>query len=313
MDKPLWLWGLFLGIVVGLLVLDLGVLHRKKREISARESLYMCGFYFVIACAFGFWIWHQMGAQSVKEYFTGYLVELSLSMDNVFVIAMIFGYFHIPRRYQHRVLFWGILGAIVLRGLMIGVGATLVERFDWMLLVFAAFLIVTGIRMLIWHEKELDIAQNRILLFLKKHLRVTHELHDEKFLVRLPDKKKPNKYVTYITPLLLALILVELADVVFAVDSVPAIFAITTDPYIVYTSNIFAILGLRSLYFALAAMINRFQYLKYALALVLIFIGGKVFAVPLFGLEKFPAVISLAVTVLLLAGGVLFSLFKTRR
>lgn len=313
MNKPLWLWALFLSIVVVLLVLDLGVLHRNKREISVRESIGMCTFYFVIASLFGFWVWHYLGAQSVKEYFTGYLVELSLSMDNVFVIAMIFGYFHVPRKYQHRVLFWGILGAILMRGIMIGAGAILVERFAWILFVFAAFLIVTGVRMLIWHEKELDIAQNRLLIFLKKHLRVTHEFHEEKFTVRLPDKKKIGRYATFVTPLLLALILIEIADIIFAVDSVPAIFAITTDPYIVYTSNIFAILGLRSLYFALAAMINRFQYLKYALALVLIFIGCKVFAVPLLGLEKFPAAISLMVTVLLLTGGIVFSLIKTRR
>jgi tellurite resistance protein TerC len=231
-------------------------------------------------------------------------------MDNVFVMAMIFGFFGIPRRYQHRVLFWGILGVIVLRAIMIGLGTALVQRFDWILYVFGAFLLFTGVKMLFSREEQRpDLAQNPLLRFLRRHLRVTEELHDGHFFVR----KRPEgatHHLLYATPLFLALVLIELADLVFAVDSVPAVFAITQDPFIVYTSNIFAILGLRSLYFALAALMHRFVYLKYALALVLIFIGGKIFLHGFIG--KIPALLSLGVTFGLLAGGVLLSLLKTR-
>jgi tellurite resistance protein TerC len=210
------------------------------------------------------------------------------------------------------VLFWGILGVIVLRGIMIGLGATLVEEFSWILYVFAVFLIITGIKMFFAVDDKPDIANNFVLKLMRKHFRISDELHGNKFTVKLPDKKDPSKKVTYMTPLLVALILVEIVDVIFAVDSVPAIFTITTDPYIVYTSNIFAILGLRALYFALAAIIHRFHYLKYALAIVLVFIGSKIFIADLLGLAKFPASISLGVTVALILGGVFFSMFKTR-
>jgi tellurite resistance protein TerC len=311
-DKPLWMWAVFIGIVLFLLVLDLGVLHRKEHEIGVKESLWMSLFYFVIALAFGSWVWFELGAQSGKEFMTGYLVEKTLALDNVFVISLVFTYFAIPSLYQHRVLFWGILGVIVLRGIMIGLGATLVEEFSWILYVFAVFLIITGIKMFFAVDDKPDIANNFVLKLMRKHFRISDELHGNKFTVKLPDKKDPSKKVTYMTPLLVALILVEIVDVIFAVDSVPAIFTITTDPYIVYTSNIFAILGLRALYFALAAIIHRFHYLKYALAIVLVFIGSKIFIADLLGLAKFPASISLGVTVALILGGVFFSMFKTR-
>ena len=242
-------------------------------------------------------------------YFTGFMIEKSLSMDNVFVIALIFGFFAIPRQYQHRVLFWGILGVIVLRAVMIGLGATLVSQFGWVLYIFAAFLVVTGIKMWILADHVPDIAGNPLLKFLKRRMRVTTGLRGNAFWVREPDPAT-GKVERWATPLLLALILIEFVDLVFAVDSVPAIFAITTDPFIVYTSNIFAILGLRALYFALAAMIHRFKCLKYALALVLVFIGTKIFLVGFIG--KFPPAISLTVTFGLIAGGVLVSLWKTR-
>ena len=208
-------------------------------------------------------------------------------------------------------LFWGILGVIVLRAIMIGLGATLVEQFSWVLYVFAVFLIVTGIKMFFMIDKLPDISQNPMLKLMKKHMRITTELHGQKFSVKLPDPAT-GKMQRWFTPLFIALLLIEVVDLIFAVDSVPAIFTITTDPYIVYTSNIFAILGLRALYFALDAVIERFKYLKYALALVLIFIGSKIFIADLMGMEKFPAWLSLAVTVLLIAGGVVYSLFKTR-
>jgi tellurite resistance protein TerC len=309
LGKAAWIWLLFAGIVVTLLVLDLGVLHKDDREIGVRESLFLSAGYISMALLFGVWVWWFLGAQSGTEYFTGFLIEKSLSMDNVFVIALIFSYLAIPRQYQHRVLFWGIIGVIVLRAIMIGVGAALVSQFSWVLYLFGAFLVVTGIKMWLVADHMPDIANNPVLKFLRRHLRVTPQLHGNSFFVQQPDSAT-GQPVRWATPLFLALCMVELIDLVFAVDSVPAIFAITDDPFIVYTSNIFAILGLRALYFALAAMIHRFKYLKYALALVLVFIGTKIFLVGIIG--KIPPVVSLSVTFGLIAGGVIVSLWKTR-
>jgi tellurite resistance protein TerC len=311
MGKPIWMWAAFLSIVLILLVLDLGLFHRTSREISVRESLVMSVFYIAIALVFGAWVWSELGAQAGEEYLTGYLVEKTLAMDNVFVISLIFTYFAIPREYQHRVLFWGILGVIVLRAFLIGAGATLVAQYSWLLYVFAAFLIATGIKMLVMGDKPPNIDNNPVLKFMRRTMRITPDLHGERFFVTKPEGGK-GKLVRYATPLFVALVLVEVVDLIFAVDSIPAIFAITTDPYIVYTSNIFAILGLRALYFALAAVIDRFVYLKQALALVLVFIGSKVFVAGAFGWEKFPASVSLAITVGLIAGGIVYSLWRTR-
>ena len=304
-----WLWLAFITIVITLLAFDLGVLHKDDHEIGVKESLLLSAGYISIALVFGGWMWWQLGTRSGTEYFTGYLIEKSLSMDNVFVIALIFSYFAIPRLYQHRVLFWGILGVIVLRAIMIAAGATLVSQFSWILYLFGAFLVFTGIKMWIIADHMPDIANNPLLKFLRKRMRVTPEVQGNAFFVRHADPVT-GEMVRSATPLFLALCLVEFVDLVFAVDSVPAIFAITSDPFIVYTSNIFAILGLRALYFALAAMIHRFKYLKYALALVLVFIGTKIFLVGIIG--KMPPVISLSVTFGLIFGGVIFSLWKTR-
>ncbi|MBW7850392.1 MAG: TerC family protein [Rhodospirillales bacterium] len=314
LTKPVWMWLAFLGIIVVLLVLDLGVVHRKQREIEVRESLALSGFYVTLGLAFGGWVWWQFGPQAGKEYLTGFVVEKSLAVDNVFVIAMIFGYFAVPRIHQHRVLFWGILGVILLRGVMIGLGASLVAQFSWLLYVFAAFLIITGIKMWMMAEKPYDIGANPLLKAIRRWFRVADELHGNRFLVRKADPAT-GRAAWYMTPLLLALVMVEIADVIFAVDSIPAIFAITTDPFVVYTSNIFAVLGLRALYFALAAMLHRFHYLKYALAVLLVFIGSKIFVADLAGFEggKFPADWSLAITVAILFAGVGWSLWKTRR
>ncbi len=309
LGKPAWLWLSFLGVVVTLLAFDLGVLHKDDHEIGVRESLLLSAGYIGVALAFGAWVWWTLGAQSGMDYYTGFLIEKSLSMDNVFVIALIFGFFAIPRQYQHRVLFWGILGVVVLRALMIGLGATLVSQFSWVLYLFGAFLVITGIKMWFMVDHEPDIANNPLLKWLKKHMRVTEGLRGSAFWVKERDPRT-GRVERFATPLLLALLLVEFVDLIFAVDSVPAIFAITTDPFIVYTSNIFAILGLRALYFALAAMIHRFKYLKYALALVLVFIGSKIFLVGFIG--KVPAVVSLSVTFGLIAGGVVVSMWKTR-
>lgn len=311
LGKPAWMWAGIFTFVLVLLVLDLGVLNRKAKVIEARQSLMLAGMYMCIGLGFGAFVWWQLGPRSGMEYLTGYIVEWSLAMDNLFVIAMIFTYLHIPREYQHRVLFWGIIGVIVLRGIMIGLGATLVMQFSWVLYIFAAFLIFTGIKMLTAADKEEDIGENPLLKFLRRRMRVTEGVRGHRFFVREKDPKT-GKVVLFATPLFLALCLVEVADIVFAVDSVPAIFAITTDVYIVYTSNIFAILGLRALFFALAAMMHRFAYLKQALAFLLMFIGSKIFLADILGLEKFPAEISLSVTFAILGAGVAWSLFKTR-
>lgn len=306
---PAYFWMAFVAIVVGLLAFDLGILHKDDHEISARESFMLYAGYVTIALAFGAWVWWSRGAQSGLEFYTGYVIEQSLAMDNIFVIATIFGYFAVPRAYQHRVLFWGIIGAIVMRALMIGLGAALVTQFSWILYVFGAFLVFTGIKMFTGTDEASDFDNNPILKYLRKHFRITNELHGHDFTVKKPDPKT-GKLVTWLTPLAVALVLVEFVDLIFAVDSVPAIFAVTLDPFIVYTSNIFAILGLRSLYFALAAAMHRFKYLKISLATILVLVGVKIFLVPL-GI-KIDTLLSLIVTLSILAAGVLFSLWKTR-
>jgi tellurite resistance protein TerC len=311
LGKPAWMWLAFITIVVALLTFDLGVLHKESRAIEVRESLVMSAVYIGLGLTFGAWVWWYLGPEPGMAYMTGFAVEKALAMDNVFVIAMIFAFFAVPRHLQHRVLFWGILGVIVLRAIMIGFGATVVSQFSWVLYVFALFLIVTGVKMIVFADREYDVASNPVLAFMRRRFNVTDELQGERFFVRKPHPTT-GKLVTYMTPLFLALVLIEIADVIFAVDSVPAIFAITTDPFIVYTSNIFAILGLRALYFALASLVHRFQYLKYALAAVLIFIGSKIFLADLLGLDKFPPALSLAITFGLLAAGVVWSLVKTR-
>ncbi len=314
LGKPLWMWLAFIGVVAVMLALDIGLLHNSSREIGVGESLALSAGYASIGLAFGGWVWWQLGAAPALQYVTGFVVEKSLAMDNVFVIAMIFSYFAIPRQYQHRVLFWGILGVIVLRAIMIGVGATLVERFGWVLYIFAAFLIATGVKMWLSADKEYDVQGSAALRLVKRLLPVSEKLDGERFFVRAKDAagQGSNKAKWLATPLFLSLVMVEIVDVVFAVDSVPAIFAITTDPFIVYTSNIFAILGLRALYFALVAMVHRFHYLKYALAVLLVFIGSKIFVADAFGLAKIPPAVSLSITFAILGAGVGWSLWKTR-
>lgn len=309
LGTDLWLWLSFFAVVLTLLALDLGVLHRGNREIGVKESLLLSAGYISMGLLFAVWVYFQKGSDASMDYVTGFFIEKSLSMDNVFVIALIFSFLAIPREFQHRVLFWGIMGVIVLRAIMIGLGAALIAQFSWILYCFGAFLVFTGVKMLFARvDHAPDLENNRFVNYLRTHLRITKELHAQRFVIRLPDAS--GKRILWVTPLFLALILIECADLVFAVDSVPAIFAITQDPFIVYTSNIFAILGLRALYFALAAMISRFVYLKYALALVLVFIGSKIFLHDIVG--KVPAEISLSITIGLLIGGVLLSLWKTR-
>ncbi|MBB3980875.1 tellurite resistance protein TerC [Sphingobium fontiphilum] len=311
LGKPAWMWLAFIAVIITLLVLDLGVVNRKDHEIGVRESLKLSAFYIFVGLAFGGWVAWEMGREAGVAYLTGFVVEKSLALDNVFVIAMIFAAFGVPREYQHRVLFWGILGVIVLRAVMIGLGAAMVEHISWTMYLFSAILIFTGIKMLMTVNEEQDVANSALLRFLRRHLRVTERVEGHHFFVRRADKAT-GRSLLYVTPLFLALVMIEIADVIFAVDSVPAIFAITTDPYLVYTSNIFAILGLRALYFALAAMVHRFHYLKYALGALLVFIGGKILVADALGIGKVPPSISLGVTAVLLAGGIGWSMWKTR-
>ena len=318
MGKPFWMWKGFLLIVLLLLAFDLGVLNRKDKEMGVAQSLWLSAFYIAFAVLYGAGIWWAYdngeittsdGTHAGIAFFTGFFIEKALSIDNVFVISLIFGYFAIPARYQYRALVWGIIGVILLRGIMIAAGAALVQQYSWVLYIFGAFLIATGIKMLVVPEGEQDISKNPMVRFMRKHMRVTDELHGQKFFVRQMDPATGKK-LAFATPLFLALVVINIADLIFAVDSVPAIFAITTDTFIVYTANIMAILGLRALYFALAAMVHRFHYLKYALALVLVFIGGKIFWNQMVG--KLDPAISLGVTAAIIAGGIFWSLWKTR-
>lgn len=314
MGKPLWMWGLFACIVTGLLILDLGVLNRGDKEIGVKRSLCLSGMYIALGVAFSGFIWWETSGEAAAQYLTAFVVEKTLALDNIFVIALIFGFFSVPREHQHRVLFWGILGAILMRGVMIGLGSVVIAEYHWVLYVFSAFLIFTGMKML-WgarqEETEADLSRNAAVLFLRRHLRVTDAFHGNAFTVKAEDPAT-GRVKRYATPLLLALVVIECADLVFAVDSVPAVFTITADPYIVFTSNIFAILGLRSLYFALAAVLHRFAYLKYALAVLLIFIGSKMFVADIMGWEKFPPAWSLGLTFAILGAGVVVSLVKTK-
>lgn len=312
MGKSTWLWMCFFTLVAFLMWLDLGVLHRKQKEIGIKESLKFSAFYISVACLYGVWVWFNFGPQSGAEYFTGYFIELTLSMDNLFVMSLIFMYMGIPRIYQHRVLFWGILGVIFLRGVMIGAGVLLIAEFDWILLIFAAFLLFTGIKMLLTADGEvMDMEDNKILKFLKRYIPVTNKIEGHQFFVREPDPKNPGRMMLMATPLFLALCLIELSDVLFAVDSIPAIFAITTDPFIIFTSNIFAVMGLRSMFFALSAMLHRFHYLKYSLGIILSMIGGKLIYGQLTG-HHVDSTLTLAATAILLIGGILYSMHKTR-
>ncbi len=312
LGQPASLWLIFMGVIVTLLVLDLGVLNKKDHVIEASESLRLAGIYVAIALLFGVWLWWELGADDGMDYFTAYLIELSLSVDNLFVMSLIFTYYGVPREYQHRVLFWGIIGVIIMRGIMIGIGAALVHNFEWVLLIFAGFLIFTGIKMMLAKDDEEEgIEDSHFIRFIQKHLKVTKFLHGHNFFIREKSIDNPKGGLRA-TPLFLALVTVEIADLIFAVDSVPAVLAITTTTFVVYTSNIFAVVGLRAMYFAIAAIIHRFIYMKYSLAIILVFIGLKAFYSHFSG-EKVPAFLSLGITIALLAGGILVSMWRTNQ
>jgi len=299
MTDNLWLWVGFNAFVLVMLALDLGVFHRKAHVVSIKESVAWTGVWVTLALLFNLGIAHFMGGGKGLEFFTGYVIEKSLSVDNVFVFALLFSYFAVPPLYQHKVLFWGILGALVMRAIMILLGAALIERFTWIIYLFGAFLILTGIKMIVKREEEIHPERNPLVKWFKKLIPVTNDYRDNKFFVR-------ENGVRMATPLFVVLLIVEFSDLIFAVDSIPAIFAVTKDPFIVYTSNVFAILGLRSLYFALAGVMNKFHYLKTGLGVVLSFVGVKM----LLGHSewKIDTHISLGVIVTILAISVVLSL-----
>lgn len=308
--KQFWMISSFILIIFILLIIDLNIFNKKDHEISVKESLWLSSFYILMGLLFSLWIWYTLGSQSFIEYLTGYLIEKSLAFDNIFIFSIIFSTLAIPNKYQHRVLFFGILGVIILRAIMILIGTQLVTNFSWILYVFSVFLIFIGIKMLCNKKVVSDLNNSALLNFIYSHLRVTKECHGNNFIIRKKDATGHKKI--YMTPLLLALILIEFTDLIFAIDSVPAIFIITQDPYIVYTSNIFAILGLRAMYFAISVFIGRFEYLKITLGFVLIFIGSKIFIADLLQIDKIPPYISLAVTIIFLAIGFLYSVYKSK-
>ncbi|MEA2561460.1 MAG: tellurite resistance protein TerC [Acidobacteriota bacterium] len=261
-------WGVFFTLVAIMLALDLGVFHRKERRITLRESLFWSVFWTILALLFNYWIYYQFGSEPGIEFLTGYVIERSLSFDNIFVFIVIFNYFAVPAQYQHRVLFWGILGALISRGVFIAMGAALIQRFEWMIFVFGAFLVYTGIKILIQKETEVHPEKNPVVKLFQRFVPLTTRYHGKRFFAMENGRRVA-------TPLMLVLVVIEATDIVFAVDSIPAIFAITRNGFIIFTSNIFAILGLRALYFLLAGLMHKFRYLGFGLGLVLAFIGGK--------------------------------------
>jgi tellurite resistance protein TerC len=302
--NQIWIWVAFNAFVLAMLALDLFVFHRHAHEVRAREAAAWSAVWVAMALLFGGGVYALMGRDAGLEYFAGYLIEKALSVDNIFVFILIFGFFRVPAEFQHRVLFWGILGALVMRGALIAAGAYLIEQFHWVMYVFGAFLVFTGIRMATHVEHDFDPSANPVIRLVRRLVPVTPTYHGQSFFVRLDDG---NARRLFATPLFVVLALVETTDLIFAVDSIPAIFAVTEDPFIVYSSNVFAILGLRALYFLLADLIHRFRYLKLGVSLVLVFVGAKMLAADVF---KIPIGLSLAVIVGLLACAVAASLYR---
>ncbi|GIU99863.1 MAG: tellurium resistance protein TerC [Actinomycetota bacterium] len=290
MSAEPWMWAAFVGLILALLALDLFVFHREAHEVSFREATKFSVFWIVLGLAFGGVIFAWRGSQAGGEYLAGYLLEKSLAVDNIFVFAVLFTYFAVPPKYQHRVLFWGIVGALVFRAAFIAGGAALLEAFHWTMYVFGAFLVVTGIRLAIHRDEEIHPDRNPVLRLFRKVVPSTTRYHGQRFVVR-----EGGKLVA--TPLFAVLVLVETTDILFAVDSIPAIFAVTRDPFLVFTSNAFAILGLRALYFMLAGMIRRFIYLKVGLSVVLVFVGVKMLIADLYKVPIWASLLFITVAI----------------
>jgi tellurite resistance protein TerC len=304
MIGSIWLWVGFALFILAMLALDLGVFHRKAHAVSFKEALGWTATWVTLALLFGVGVWHSAGTDKALEFYTGWLIEYSLSVDNVFVFALIFSYFAVPPAWQHKVLFWGILGALIMRLAMIGAGVALITRFSWLFYLFGAFLIFMGIRMAFGHVEQIRPERNPIVLWFHKFVPMTRNYHGNRFVVR-----QGGRWLT--TPLLVVLVCVETTDLMFATDSIPAIFAVTLDPFILYSSNVFAILGLRSLYFVLAGAMNLFHYLKFGLGVVLGFIGVKMLlAHTAWKIGTLPALLVVATV---LAVSIVVSLIRSRR
>ena len=300
MTVPIWAWAAVLGVILLMLAVDL-LAHRRAHVVGVREALAWSAVWVALGLAFGAVVWWVWGGEFAGQYFAGYVIEKSLAVDNVFVFAIIFGYFAVPREYQHRILFYGVLGALVFRAVFIAAGSVLIASFAWILYVFGAFLVLTGIRMALHRDETVDYDNNAVLRLFRRLVPSTDRLHGKKFLVR-----EAGRWVA--TPLLTVLVLIEVTDVVFAVDSIPAIFAVTQEPFLVFTSNAFAILGLRAMYFLLADLMHRFVYLKIGLAMVLVWVGVKML---LLDVWKIPTALSLGVVAAILATAVTASLLRT--
>ncbi len=298
METNAWYWIGFNAFVLIMLALDLGVFHKKTHEVKVKEALIWTAVWIALAMVFNAGIFHFFGKEKGVEFLTGYVIEKSLSVDNIFVFIMVFSYFQIPTKYQHKVLFWGVLGALVMRAIFIFAGVALISKFHWIIYIFGGFLVFTGFKMLLQEDKPIEPEKNPLIKLVRKILPVSNELHGDKFIIKQGAK-------TIATPLLLVLVLIEFTDLIFAVDSIPAILAISKDPFIVYTSNVFAIMGLRSLYFALSGITQYFVYLKYGLAAILIFVGTKMSIVDFY---KVPVLLSLLIIVTILAISVIASL-----
>lgn len=299
MEHSLTLWVVFNIFIVSMLIVDLMVFNRKPHEISIRESLIWTGIWIILAVIFGIGLYFFMSPESSLEYFTGYLIEKSLSVDNIFVFLLIFTYFGVDAKYQHRVLFWGIFGALVFRLLFILVGVALIERFHWVIYIFGAFLILTGIKLALEKDKEIRPDRNPILKLVRRFVPITKNYHGQKFFI-----KRGKRYIA--TPMFVVLVVIETTDIVFALDSIPAIMAITRDTFIIYSANAFAILGLRALYFALSGVMRLFHYLHYGLAFILVYIGIKML---LEGVYQIPTMVTLAIIISTLTISVLLSIF----
>jgi tellurite resistance protein TerC len=296
-------WLGFIAFLIISIGFDLGLHRKKDEELTFKDAMTRVGVWVSLALLFGVGVWHYMGSEKGMEYFTGYVIELSLSMDNVFIIAIIFSYFAVPMKYQHRVLFWGIVGALIMRGIMIWLGSALIEEYKWIIYVFGGFLVVTGIKLAMQRNEQYDPGKNPVVRLVKKFVPLTSDFHGNKFWIR-----EHGKLVA--TPLFLVLVLVEATDLVFAVDSIPAIFAITRDPFIVFTANAFAILGLRSMYFLLAGLITKFYYLKLGLAVLLVYVGTKMMLVDIYHI---PTNISLAVILCILGIAAIASVIRAKK
>lgn len=303
MSVPIWAWVGFSVFVLAMLALDLGVFHRESHEIRVKEAMIWSGVWIALALLFNLGLYYLRGPAPALEFLTGYLIEKSLSVDNIFVFLLIFTYFRVPLRYQHRVLFWGVLGALVMRAILIALGVSLIQHFHWVIYVFGAFLILTGVKMASEKDKEINPERNPALRLFRRFAPVTDDYRDGKFFVKQGGRRLA-------TPLLIALLVVETTDLVFAVDSIPAVLAITPDPFIIYTSNVFAILGLRALYFTLAGVMKSFHYLHYGLSAILVFVGAKMLLADFY---KIPIGVALGVVAGILITSVIASLAFPRK